>query len=212
VNFSPGPPSPTCQLGQPGCGAICTGYFCEGSPFSQNPDFLDPRNPNSVQNPSSPNYGNWDGGVPGCPPLRPIPTFTSGGDVSSAQCYNYCDPPPGGAQFDSMSVIKASHDLCANTDQVLSPVDTSLEGHYADGTTLVIVGLRWADDQTGCTGRDTGTVVVPDTATYDCEDAWIPILDRCGAPRAVGQTWGGRYVVNNAGNGCVELYVYGRPA
>ncbi|KAK4455139.1 peptidase S8/S53 domain-containing protein [Podospora aff. communis PSN243] len=57
ATFNRGAPSPTCASS--GCGQFCRGFFCEGSPVLTNPDFLDPRNPNSVQNPASPNYGQW---------------------------------------------------------------------------------------------------------------------------------------------------------
>lgn len=60
VTFRTGSPSPTCIAGLR-CGSLCEGYFCDRSPLKQNPDFLDPRNPDSVQNPAGPNYGNWDG-------------------------------------------------------------------------------------------------------------------------------------------------------
>ncbi|RKU43473.1 hypothetical protein DL546_002301 [Coniochaeta pulveracea] len=56
------------------------------SPLRTNPDFLDPRNPDSVQNPTGPKYGDWAGSKltqttrsyphPGIPSFTP-PTRTS---------------------------------------------------------------------------------------------------------------------------------------
>ncbi|KAL5049507.1 glycosyl hydrolase family 71-domain-containing protein [Aspergillus fruticulosus] len=62
VNFPPQPSPLTFRTGQaqPTCGG---GFFCPGTPLKQNPDFLDPRNPDSVQNPDSPYYGDWDGTI-----------------------------------------------------------------------------------------------------------------------------------------------------
>ncbi|KAK4187709.1 glycosyl hydrolase [Podospora australis] len=60
IGFRTGDPQPTCAAGSV-CGVGCKGYFCENTPVDVNPDFLDPRNPDSVQNPSAKNYGDWDG-------------------------------------------------------------------------------------------------------------------------------------------------------
>lgn len=60
LSFRTGGPQPTCASGSV-CGSGCKGFFCEGNPLSQNPDFLDPRNPDSVQNPSGPYYNDWEG-------------------------------------------------------------------------------------------------------------------------------------------------------
>jgi hypothetical protein len=70
-------PSPTCTSGA-GCGVICSGYFCSNSNFTHNPDFEDPSNPDSVQNPDSPNYGNWGGSTP---LVTATATKTSGGST-----------------------------------------------------------------------------------------------------------------------------------
>ena len=72
-------PSPTCTSGA-GCGVICSGYFCSNSNFTHNPDFEDPANPDSVQNPDSPNYGNWGGSTP---LITATATKTSGGSTPS---------------------------------------------------------------------------------------------------------------------------------
>jgi hypothetical protein len=61
LTFRTGPAQPTCAGA--GCGSSCAGFFCAGSPLKQNPDFLDPRNPDSVQNPDSPYYKDWDGTI-----------------------------------------------------------------------------------------------------------------------------------------------------
>ncbi|KAL2126620.1 hypothetical protein VTI74DRAFT_527 [Chaetomium olivicolor] len=63
LTFRTGPAQPTCSSGS-ACGSACKGFFCAGSPLKQNPDFLDPANPDSVQNPDSPYYGDWDGTKP----------------------------------------------------------------------------------------------------------------------------------------------------
>ncbi|KAB5522871.1 putative peptidase, partial [Coniochaeta sp. 2T2.1] len=80
VTFRTGPPGPICASGSR-CGSLCEGFFCEGSPLQQNPDFLDPLNPDSVQNPTGPNYGNWNGNrtitpLPTRPPTTPTPPVT----------------------------------------------------------------------------------------------------------------------------------------
>lgn len=80
VTFRTGSPSPTCTSGS-GCGSLCEGFFCDNSPLEQNPDFLDPRDPDSVQNPTGPNYGNWDGTttnsrLPTSPPITLTPSQT----------------------------------------------------------------------------------------------------------------------------------------
>ncbi|KAK0639445.1 hypothetical protein B0T16DRAFT_395177 [Cercophora newfieldiana] len=67
------------------CGEFCRGFYCPDSPIKTNPDFLDPRNPDSVQNPSSPNHNQWTGADPRDPadpgviskdPQNPFPTIT----------------------------------------------------------------------------------------------------------------------------------------
>ncbi|KAB5522077.1 hypothetical protein GE09DRAFT_1195213 [Coniochaeta sp. 2T2.1] len=80
VTLRTGSAAPTCTSG-PRCGSPCEGFFCEGSPLQQNPDFLDPLNPDSVQNPTGPNYGNWNGNrtitpLPTGPPTTPTPPVT----------------------------------------------------------------------------------------------------------------------------------------
>ncbi|KAL4929521.1 glycosyl hydrolase family 71-domain-containing protein [Aspergillus undulatus] len=63
LTFRTGQAQPTC-VADSACGTSCGGgFFCPGTPLKQNPDFLDPRNPDSVQNPDSPYYGDWDGTV-----------------------------------------------------------------------------------------------------------------------------------------------------
>lgn len=63
LTFRTGGPQPTCTSGT-ACGTGCKGFFCPaGNPLAQNPDFLDPRNPDSVQNPTGPYYGDWDGAI-----------------------------------------------------------------------------------------------------------------------------------------------------
>lgn len=84
VHFTAGTPSPTCVSGS-ACGVSCTGYFCEDTDMTSNPDFLDPQNPDSVQNPTGPNYGDWTSTVAatgGATPA-PAPTATSTVDTSS---------------------------------------------------------------------------------------------------------------------------------
>lgn len=63
VSFQSGSASPTCTSGSR-CGVSCAGFFCATSNLTHNPDFEDPQNPDSVQNPDGPNYGNWDGTTP----------------------------------------------------------------------------------------------------------------------------------------------------
>jgi hypothetical protein len=59
LTFRTGSPQPTCA--GTGCGTSWAGFFCAGYPLKQNPDFLDPGNPDSVQNPDSAYYEDWDG-------------------------------------------------------------------------------------------------------------------------------------------------------
>ncbi|KAK4040642.1 hypothetical protein C8A01DRAFT_35295 [Parachaetomium inaequale] len=75
MTFRTGQSYPTCA--GVGCGSSCKGYFCEGNPLTQNPDFLDPRNPDSVQNPIGPYYGDWDGTITRSTTAVPGPSTTS---------------------------------------------------------------------------------------------------------------------------------------
>lgn len=45
ITYSPGPASPTCVPGSPGCGTLCTGYYCVPSPTGFPPDRWDPEDP-----------------------------------------------------------------------------------------------------------------------------------------------------------------------
>jgi hypothetical protein len=72
LSFRPGQPQPTCASGD-ACGSACKGFYCDRSPLQENPDFLDPRNPDSVQNPDSPYYGDWEGATT----RKPSPTSTT---------------------------------------------------------------------------------------------------------------------------------------
>ena len=73
--FTSGQPSPTCTSG---CGTLCTGgIFCSQPCLTtcggtQNPDFLDPANPKSPQNPS-----NSGGTVPPTTTHPPPPSTTA---------------------------------------------------------------------------------------------------------------------------------------
>ncbi|KAK4096835.1 carbohydrate-binding module family 24 protein [Parathielavia hyrcaniae] len=77
--FRTGSAEPTCVSGA-ACGSSCKGFFCQGNPLPQNPDFLDPRNPGSVQNPTGPYYGDWDGTI-----NRPSSTRTPTSTTSTAR-------------------------------------------------------------------------------------------------------------------------------
>jgi hypothetical protein len=78
LSFRPGQPQPTCASGD-ACGSACKGFYCDRSPLQENPDFLDPRNPDSVQNPDSPYYNDWDGATT----RKPSPTSTTSATPTS---------------------------------------------------------------------------------------------------------------------------------
>lgn len=84
ITFRSGPASPTCISGSR-CGSLSKGYYCEGSPLNQNPDFLDPRHPDSVQNPNGPNFGDWDGNMTATrtPALSQVNPTSSGTQTST---------------------------------------------------------------------------------------------------------------------------------
>ncbi|KAL4885767.1 glycosyl hydrolase family 71-domain-containing protein [Aspergillus karnatakaensis] len=107
LTFRTGSPQPTCA--GTGCGSACgSGFFCAGSPLQENPDFLDPRNPDSVQNPDSPYYEDWEGTITRTTTRTTTTTSTRtststsaptstgtpiGGSCSSAgQCTGDCSP------------------------------------------------------------------------------------------------------------------------
>jgi hypothetical protein len=107
LTFRTGPPQPTCAGA--GCGSSCAGFFCPGTPLKQNPDFLDPRNPDSVQNPDSPYYEDWDGTItrttttttktiPTTTPTPPKPSSVpiGGACLLTDECEDNC-PQPGSA-------------------------------------------------------------------------------------------------------------------
>jgi hypothetical protein len=97
LTFSPGNASPTCTGN---CGTYCTGFYCSApcstkcGPPPDNPtqtikpDFFDPSNPDSCQNPNSPNYGNCNDPAPIAPPCK---TTTISGTVG---CYTSPTPTP----------------------------------------------------------------------------------------------------------------------
>ncbi|KAK5653721.1 hypothetical protein OQA88_8752 [Cercophora sp. LCS_1] len=88
-----GTPGPVCAAGSLGCGQRCRGFFCQDSPLTTNPDFLDPRNPDSVQNPASPKYGDWDGPEP----VSPIPAGQT--SMRLALAYDMGHPMSSGAKL-----------------------------------------------------------------------------------------------------------------
>ncbi|KAK4120931.1 hypothetical protein N657DRAFT_148252 [Parathielavia appendiculata] len=45
ITFRPGPASPTCVPGSPGCGTLCRGYYCVPQPTGFPPDRWDPEDP-----------------------------------------------------------------------------------------------------------------------------------------------------------------------
>ncbi|GFF59677.1 hypothetical protein IFM46972_11448 [Aspergillus udagawae] len=112
LTFRTGPPQPTCAGA--GCGSSCAGFFCPGTPLKQNPDFLDPRNPDSVQNPDSPYYKDWDGTITRTTtttPTKTIPTTTPTPPKTSSvpiggpcrltdECEDNC-PKPGAVHCES---------------------------------------------------------------------------------------------------------------
>lgn len=69
--------------------------------MKQDPDFLDPRDPDSVQNPTGPNYGNWNGNKRGSrtgspiPPITPTPSQTP----STTRSYPHSVPTLGSGLF-----------------------------------------------------------------------------------------------------------------
>lgn len=61
IRIEVGSPSPVCSFSS-GCGKSCGGgFYCKETRWKRNPDYEDPRNPDSVQNPQSDNYGDWEG-------------------------------------------------------------------------------------------------------------------------------------------------------
>ncbi|GIC85960.1 uncharacterized protein Aud_002319 [Aspergillus udagawae] len=112
LTFRTGPPQPTCAGA--GCGSSCAGFFCPGTPLKQNPDFLDPRNQDSVQNPDSPYYKDWDGTITRTTtttPTKTIPTTTPTPPKTSSvpiggpcrltdECEDNC-PKPGAVHCES---------------------------------------------------------------------------------------------------------------
>jgi hypothetical protein len=89
LTFRTGASQPTCAGA--GCGSSCGGgFFCAGSPLKQNPDFLDPRNPDSVQNPDSPYYGDWDGTI-----TRTTTTTTTSTSTSTTMAPTSTRTPDG---------------------------------------------------------------------------------------------------------------------
>ena len=87
LTFRTGAAQPTCAGA--GCGSACAGFFCAGSPLTQNPDFLDPRNPDSVQNPDGPYYNDWDGTI-----TRSTTTTTSTSTSTDAPVHTPTDHHP----------------------------------------------------------------------------------------------------------------------
>ncbi|KAH7302825.1 hypothetical protein B0I35DRAFT_485623 [Stachybotrys elegans] len=71
ITFTPGPASPTCNPGSPGCGTACTGFFCGPSPSGYPPGYFDPEGPS-------------------LPPL-PEPTSCTGNQVTSTS--TMCNGP-----------------------------------------------------------------------------------------------------------------------
>ena len=68
--------------------------------MKQNPDFLDPRDPDSVQNPTGPNYGNWNGNKTTSkgstsPPTSPTPSQTP----TTTRSYPHPTPTLGSGLF-----------------------------------------------------------------------------------------------------------------
>lgn len=70
ITYSPGPASPTCAPGSPGCGTLCTGYYCVPSPSGFPPDRWDPEDP--AHRPTSRRPP-----VTTRPTLPPLPTQTT---------------------------------------------------------------------------------------------------------------------------------------
>ena len=91
--FRTGGAQPTCVSGA-ACGTSCKGFFCQGNPLPQNPDFLDPRNPDSVQNPTGPYAGDWDGTISRAT-APPTGTTALPGTTTAKPAPTGAVPPPG---------------------------------------------------------------------------------------------------------------------
>jgi hypothetical protein len=138
LTFSSGVPSPTCSGSH--CGSYCTGFFCSapcstscGAPPDNptqtvNPDFFDPSNPNSCQNPDSPNFGNCDGPAPVVPPCQ---TTTISGTVG---CYSSTTqtpsptpppPPPPPPPSDPITPLEFKPVVCKNEADLPGHADIS---------------------------------------------------------------------------------------
>ncbi|KAJ0414230.1 hypothetical protein BJY00DRAFT_34766 [Aspergillus carlsbadensis] len=126
LTFRTGAPQPTCA--GTGCGSSCGGgFFCAGSPLQQNPDFLDPRNPDSVQNPDSPYYGDWDATITRTSTVTSTrtsttaaPTSTSIGDGSLGSSCTWHDQCDADCLTDQKLRCRGNKCTCAD-DQNLPP-------------------------------------------------------------------------------------------
>jgi hypothetical protein len=198
VTFRAGPPQPTCSSGA-ACGSACTGFFCSGSTLTQNPDFLDPRNQDSVQNPQGPYYTDWEGtvtrstGPPKPTPDGPIPepghgksapewkmliysfNQTSAENPDRDVYYGFDDGVYTGCELDDTKTW-----MTASGTPYISPPNT-LTDITVYGKTCTFTS---ADGKLRCNGW----------ATASCEDRSVPsfgISGACHVDRVVGDwdTW-----------------------
>ncbi len=139
VSFRPGQPQPTCTSGD-ACGSACKGFYCGVSPLQQNPDFLDPRNPNSVQNPDSPYYGDWDGTSTRAPAQTSTTSATTPSSTPNltplargpVNCFSEADFP-GHADIQSGDQDTFSIDFSGLGDFTIGPNDAPLRLRRTDG-------------------------------------------------------------------------------
>ncbi|KAL2844872.1 glycosyl hydrolase family 71-domain-containing protein [Aspergillus pseudodeflectus] len=155
LTFRTGAPQPTCA--RTGCGSSCGGgFFCAGSPLQQNPDFLDPRNPDSVQNPDSPYYDDWDGTITRTSTTTSTrtattaaPTSTGIGDGSIGSSCLWHDQCDANCPTDQKLRCRGGTCTCAD-DQNLPPLNTQCQGLSS------CLGTYWcySKDHMVCEPRD----------------------------------------------------------
>ncbi|KAJ0413073.1 glycosyl hydrolase family 71-domain-containing protein [Aspergillus carlsbadensis] len=135
LTFRTGAAQPTCAGS--GCGSgYGRGFFCAGSQLQQNPDFLSPRNPDSVQNPDSPYYGDWDGTITRTTTTTTTttrtsttsaPTSTAIGDGSLGSLCTWHESCDADCPTDQKLRCRAGRCTCAD-DQNLPPLNTQCQG------------------------------------------------------------------------------------
>lgn len=171
VTFRTGSPAPTCSSG-PRCGSICAGFFCEGSSWTRNPDFLDPRDPGSVQNPNGPNFGSWNENPDATTRSYPHPTVPATLTVSTTPSTTRSYPHPTVTGLRNLYVLK----ILFYTDQAPEPFDGYKMGWYYMKATIAGQSQNLCDniytpfdDFTYMVPPERYPEVAPDTNFHDRE-------------------------------------------